>query len=237
MALRTSIAAFVVLTMMSASVEASAQETPVPPPPPPPPVVPSTATLAPPPPPGLPADRPSITTTVEAGREGVVLERHAKTEESYGRIAIVIPTHATTQGWEPVCVTPCRVELPRYSSYRVARGNGTSQSHEFTLPQTKGSLKLDIEPGDLFWNRTSRVLLGAGTAAAIVGGVLITTANSFDAEKDVRIAGIITAGAGVLLLAVGIPLYMGSRTHVKNDGQKLAGTEPRPHLTANGFVF
>lgn len=231
MALRTHFAAALFVSTMIIAGGASAQEATTQPSPPLPPNAPTTA----PPPPSSGGPEHRIMTTIDAGREGVVLERHVKTEESYGRIAVVIPTHSTTNGWEPVCVTPCKVELPKYASYRIARANGVSRSHEFTLPQSKDTLKLDVEPGDLWWNRTARVVLGAGTAAAITGGALIALASTFDAEKDVRIAGVITAGAGLVLVAVGIPMMLGSRTHVKSDGQKLA--ETKPHLTANGFVF
>lgn len=231
MALRKHFAAALVVSTMMFAGGASAQEATTQPTPPLPPNAPTTA-----PPPASPAGpEHRIMTTIDAGREGVVLERHVKTEESSGRIAIVIPTHSTVDGWERVCVTPCKVELPKYASYRIARANGVSRSSEFTLPQSKDTLKLDVEPGDLWWNRTARVVLGAGTAAAITGGAIIALASTFDNEKDVRIAGIITAGAGLVLVAVGIPMMLGSKTHVKTDGQKVA--ETKPHLTANGFVF
>lgn len=231
MALRTHFAAALFVSTVMFAGRASAQEEATTKPTPP--LPPNAPTTAPAPGPGTQEHR--VMTTIDAGREGVVLERHVKTEETYGRFAIVIPTHSTVDGWERVCVTPCKVELPKYSSYRIARANGVSRSHEFTLPQSKDTLKLDVEPGDLWWNRVGHVVLTAGTAAAITGGAIIGLAAKFEDEKDVRIAGLITAGAGLVLVAVGIPMVLGSKTHVKTDGQKVA--EAKPHLTASGFVF
>jgi hypothetical protein len=74
-----------------------------------------------------------------------------------------------------------------------------------------------------------------GTAAAITGGALITTASKFDKETNVRTAGFITGGAGLLLLAVGIPLAIATQTHVDADGTKVARTRPR--IGPSGIVF
>ncbi len=182
-----------------------------------------------------------VQTTIESGSEhNAVIERRVSTEESNGRMLFAVPFRATSETWEQVCVAPCRVDLDRYSTYRVARGNNVTSTHEFTLPPNTDQLHLRVEPGSLLTHRIATRLIAGGTAALIVGGALITTASSFDHdEKDVRLGGIITGAAGIVLLGIGIPLALVSQTHVKlDDDRKLATTKPaRPKLTVNGLVF
>ena len=233
------------LAVASYGQPASAQE-PVPPtaPPPPPP-------SPRPPPPDAPipphaherdhdhergGDR--VAVTIEGPREGIVVERQVASEETGGRVAFVLPIETSTDTWESVCVAPCRVELPRWSSYRVARANGVTGSGEFTLPANRETMKLTVDPGNLLVHRIATALISVGTAAAITGGALISAAAKWEKESDPRTAGIITGAAGLVLLAVGIPLAIGTQTHVDADGGKVA--EPGkagPRLTARGVVF
>ena len=181
-----------------------------------------------------------VLTTVESGSKNAVIERRISTEETYGRVLFAVPIHTKNQTWEQVCVAPCRVDLDRFSSYRVAKANGMPSTREFTLPPGAPSLRLQVEPGDLLMHRIGGRLIALGTAASIVGGALITTASKFDDEKEVRVAGIITGGAGILLLGIGIPLLIVSQTHVTADDRKLANRTPTktgPKLTLGGVVF
>jgi len=236
-----------------------------PPPLPPGPPGPPTTLPAQPPPPAPPGDisaRPPggharghghrgghmhdqrVPTTIDSGPEKhAVLERKVSTEETYGRFAFVVPVVGQTAKWEQVCVAPCSVELDRHSSYRVARANNIPSTREFTLPPESQNLHLQVEPGNLLMHRIASRLIGAGTAAAIVGGALITTASEFKHEDDVRVAGIITGAAGIVLLAVGIPLAIVNQTHVKTNDKPLASTtptktaKPGPKLTFGGVIF
>ena len=185
-----------------------------------------------------------VPTTVDSGPEKhAVLERRVSTDETYGRFAFVVPIVGQTEKWEQVCVAPCRVDLDRNSTYRVARANNVPSTRDFTLPPESQNLHLQIEPGNLLMHRIATRLIGAGTAAAIVGGALITTAAQFKDEDDVRLAGIITGAAGIVLLAVGIPLAIVNQTHVKTNDRPLATTtppktaKPGPKLTLGGVVF
>jgi hypothetical protein len=179
-----------------------------------------------------------VPTTVDAGRESVVIERRITSEETMGRVVFVLPIITKTNTWEPVCVTPCNVELPRWSSYRVAETNHVTASREFTLPPNRPNIKLSVDPGNLQVHRLGLTLASAGTAALITGATLTIGAGAWDDETGVRTAGIITGGAGLLLLAIGIPIAIATQTHVDVDGTKLAKPKPQgPHLIANGVVF
>jgi hypothetical protein len=213
---------------------ASADEPPVAPPAPPPPPSPR------PPPPDAPLPLHEhgggeVPASVEGPREGIVLARRVSSEETGGRVAFVLPIETSSDRWEPVCVTPCRVELPRWSSYRVDRANGVTGSREFTLPANRESVKLTIDPGNLLVHRIAQTVIWVGTAAAITGGALVSAEAKWQKESDPRTAGIIVGGAGLVFLAVGIPLAIATRTHVDVDGAKVAKTGPR--LTARGVVF
>lgn len=188
----SALSSFVVLSFFVFG--ASAQEqTPAPPAPtaaPPPPA----PAPAPGPPPAPAGTSPSaavgptpqevqarrVQTTIESGSEhNAVIERRVSTEESNGRMLFAVPFRATSETWEQVCVAPCRVDLDRYSTYRVARGNNVTSTHEFTLPPNTDQLHLRVEPGSLLTHRIATRLIAGGTAALIVGGALITTASSF----------------------------------------------------------
>ena len=62
-----------------------------------------------------------------------------------------------------------------------------------------------------------------------------STWDDKDEEKNVRIGGIISAGVGLVLLGVGIPLAILTETHVKVNDRKVANTAPR--LGPSGLVF
>jgi hypothetical protein len=194
---------------------------------------------APPPPPAR-ADR--VMVSVESSNlcHDVVIERRIKTDETYGRTLFLIPQHSEVQTWEQVCVAPCKVEMDRASTYRVGRENFVTPSRHFTLPPGADQVKLDVQPGNFWWHAAATKLIATGTAAAIVGGALITTAHTWDSKSDerhVRNAGIITGAIGLGLLAAGIPIAILTQTHVKANERKVSAA-PRPRrLTPGGLIF
>jgi hypothetical protein len=173
--------------------------------------------------------------TVESSKpeKNAVVERRVKTDEMYGRTLFVVPQHSLVQTWEQVCVAPCKVDLDRSSTYRIGMENGVTSSRHFTLPPGADPVKLDVDPGNLWTHALARGVIGLGTAAAIVGGALITTAHTWDDhddEKHVRTAGIITGAIGLALLAAGIPIAILTQTHVRANDRKVA-------VTPGGLAF
>jgi hypothetical protein len=247
--LRQSLPLLVVLGILSRSVAASAQEpepakAPDAPPPAPgvtPPPAPASTSPATVPPTQGEVEARRVLTTVDSGAEkNAVIERRVETEESSGRLLFVLPFRSNNEKWEQVCVAPCKVHLDRYSTYRVARANDMPSTHPFTLPPGADQLQLQVEPGKLLAHRISSRLIALGIAGAVVGGVLVTLASKFEEEKDVRVAGIITGGAGLVTLGIGIPLALLTQTHIKAGEKKLAGEPgkpPKPRLTVQGLVF
>ncbi|HEY1691200.1 MAG TPA: hypothetical protein VGG39_03520 [Polyangiaceae bacterium] len=211
------------------------QPPPLPPPPPPAPAAPTAAVVqatppqpAPPPSP-VPAPTPAqieerrVHVDVESTHDEAVLERRVSLEEGNGQY-VFLPYHTTVATWEQVCVTPCRVDLDRYSSYRVAGMNHVAGSHTFTLPHSGDQLSLQVQAGDSMWHRAGGVLTGAGVAAVIVGVALVAGAHVTNDETTVRNAGFVTGGAGIVVAVVGIPLMILNQTHVLALGKRIAVT-------------
>ena len=167
-----------------------------------------------------------VTTTVSSGSKNAIIERRVLTQETMGHVAIALPLHTHTETWEQVCVAPCKVDLKRASFYRVAAGNGVPGTDSFTLTPNKEQIDLQVRPGNLARYATGGTLTGLGVGAFITGAVLFTAAGKFEDEKDVRIAGAVTGAAGLVLMAVGIPLLILNQTHVYADGTKVAKRAP-----------
>ncbi len=168
---------------------------------------------------------------IEATKPSAVVERRVSLTESDGAY-FFLPYRSTSSIWEQVCVTPCQVDLDRFSTYRVAARNQVSSSHSFTLPQSSDALQLKVDAGDLLGHRVGVVMSTAGLAAIVVGAALVAGEGIFTDETKARDAGYITGGAGLVVLAVGIPIAILTATHVSAGDSKLAQmADPR------GFRF
>lgn len=238
-------------------VPASAQQPPPPPaphspevaPPPPPPPQPPPRPAPPPPrpreeaappqpvPPPSPVPAPTpaqlqerrLHVDIGSTRDSTVIERRVSLEEGNGTY-VFLPYHSSNATWEQVCVTPCQVDLDRFSSYRVASMNHVAGSRTFTLPQSGNDLHLQVEAGDRMAHRAGEAMTGIGIAATVVGVALVAGAHLTTSEDSVRNAGFVTGGAGIVVMAVGIPLMIATSTHVVTLGNRIA-------LTPRGVTF
>jgi hypothetical protein len=157
-----------------------------------------------------------VVVSVDSTRPNAIVERRISVKEELGTF-IVLPYKSTDATWEQVCVTPCSVDLDRFSSYRVSAQNRISASRTFTLPQGPDALHLRLRAGDLRLHRGAQVMSGVGLTALIVGASLLVTASDFRHPGDAREAGAIVGGAGLVLAAVGIPGAYMTRTRVRVD--------------------
>lgn len=157
-----------------------------------------------------------MTVRIDSTRPDTVVERRTSVKEEIGAF-IVIPFHATDATWEQVCVTPCDVDLDRFSTYRISPQNKVSGSHVFTLPQQVDALHLTIDSGSLLAHRLGQTLSVFGLSAIVVGVSLLVAAPDFRQPSDARIAGGITGGTGAVLAAVGIPLALLTTSRVGSD--------------------
>jgi hypothetical protein len=171
-----------------------------------------------------------VTVDIESTKPSAVLERRVSITDGEG-VLFFVPFESHSSIWEQSCVTPCQVDLDRFSTYRVAARNGIASSKPFTLPQESETMSLKIDAGDLTGHRIGRALSGGGLAAVIVGAALIAGQNLFTDETHARNAGFITGGAGLVLMAVGIPIFLMTQTNVTGPTGKIAT------LATRGLTF
>jgi hypothetical protein len=84
-------------------------------------------------------------------------------------------------GWEEVCVQPCRMRLDPRFRYQVA-GTGISGSSFFQLPASGSSVRLDVSTTSIAKRVTGWVLFAPGAGAAVLGILYLATANSTKPE-------------------------------------------------------
>jgi hypothetical protein len=162
-----------------------------------------------------------VTVDIDGTKPSAVVERRVSWTESDGAY-FFLPFRATSSIWEQVCVTPCQVDLDRFSTYRVAARNRISSSRNFTLPQSSETVQIKLDAGDLMGHRIGVTMATAGLAAIVVGAALVAGEGIFTDETKARNAGYITGGAGIVVLAIGIPIALMTATTVSAGDNKLA---------------
>jgi hypothetical protein len=170
-----------------------------------------------------------VRTAIDSATPGTVVERRISLNETGGAY-FFLPFHTTESTWEQVCVTPCTVDLDKYSTYRVGKVNRVLESHSFTLPQGLDRLSLKIEPGSALAHHVAVSATAIGITALIVGGALIGAQKLFGDEDAARTAGFVTGAAGIVLLGVGIPVAILTTTKILGPGGRVA-------ITPRGVVF
>jgi hypothetical protein len=160
-----------------------------------------------------------LTVQIDSTRPNTVIERRTSVKEELGAF-LVLPFRTTDATWEQICVTPCEVDLDRFSTYRISPQNKVSGSHTFTLPQRVDALHLNVDSGSLLAHRSGQTMSVIGISAMIVGVSLLAAATDFRHPNDARIAGGVTGGAGVALAAVGIPLSLSTESHVSSETER-----------------
>ena len=136
--------------------------------------------------------------------------------------------------WRPVCVAPCKADLPHMATYRI-RGEDIWTSDTFKLPLTKSEFFVSADAG----SKSARIV---GIVLTSVGGAL-TLAGHQVVEKNtggVEAAGKVVLGGGVVMLLVGIVLTVSNGTDVSVVGRRGSARVPIVESfswTPNGFVF
>jgi hypothetical protein len=110
--------------------------------------------------------------------------------------------------WEVMCSPPCKRRLPRAALFRIT-GTGVTTSATFSLPARRSEVTLEVDTGTARW-------YWAGLIAAIAGGTFIVGSvgprlamgGSFTTVEKVM------AGAGLVLVGGGAPLWWFNRTRV-----------------------
>jgi hypothetical protein len=110
--------------------------------------------------------------------------------------------------WDPVCSPPCERRLPRTALFRISGAEITTSS-TFSLPADRSEVTLRVKAGASRWYWTGVILTAFGGSFALGGiGPPLLLGASFSTT------GKVLGGAGAVMLAVGLPLWVLNRTTV-----------------------
>jgi hypothetical protein len=110
--------------------------------------------------------------------------------------------------WDVMCAPPCERRVPREALFRIT-GAGVTTSATFSLPAKASSVTLEVRTGSARWYWTGAIAAIAG-ATFIVGSVgpRLALGGSFSTGEKIM------AGAGLVLVGGGAPLWWFNRTTV-----------------------
>ena len=172
------------------------------------------------------SERPTVRIAVD-GEPGVLLERRQSAAE--GWTATLWPAYAYVEQWEVACVAPCTTTVDAGSMYRV-NGGGATTSRNFTLPQGHDSLRLHLVGRSALLHGTGIAATLIGVLVALTGGSSLVAAPQISdskAEAAFRGIGWTGVGAGVALMAIGIPIWLATYSVARTgDGKSLGATRP-----------
>ncbi len=127
--------------------------------------------------------------------------------------------------FEPVCVAPCQANAEQNAMYRVA-GDGVTPTSTFGLPAPApdGAVHRHVAAGSAgarvagIWLTVGGItLLVTGGMLAGLGAALNDPTSPYSDMSGLIVSGLVTAGVGVVLTAIGIPLIVSSGTNVVNE--------------------
>jgi hypothetical protein len=181
---------------------------------------------------------PTVHLTADADRPNAVLERRVNVSTQW-QTALGVPVYTWGETWEQACVTPCSVSVDPHSTYRVS--GEVAPSSRFLLPQGQDEVKVHIRTSSDFAHSAGVALTTLGLSALVGGAIVVFVAPKLTdavSETDTRVIGLALLGGGLVMLAVGLPLWLLSSSEVvTDDGRRLAKDGARPRLTARGLAF
>jgi hypothetical protein len=122
--------------------------------------------------------------------------------------AAEVPLPLEDGRWEVMCAPPCQRRVPREALFLIT-GTGVTTSAVFSLPAKASSVSLDVKTGTARWYWTGAIAAIAG-ATFVIGSVVprLALGGSFSTGEKVM------AGAGLVLMGGGAPLWWFNRTTV-----------------------
>jgi hypothetical protein len=118
--------------------------------------------------------------------------------------------------WVDLCVAPCGRPADPNALYRIG-GGSIKPSPTFKMPRPAGEVRIDAETGSIvkFWVGVG-LAIGGAAAAAGGGALYLSSQGSTNAlDRDTfRVEGIVYLVTGVVLLAVGLPLWLTNNTTI-----------------------
>lgn len=178
--------------------------------------------LAPPPPAtDAPRARPiaknEVLVHIDADKTNVRLLRYVGTSTGYTSKSTVV-----IHSFSDECLAPCDVVVPKASDRFYLDGDGMTPSEEFTLVDHQPAVDLKVTGGSAIQNWGGRTLVLLGFSGLLTGAILTPIAAASLGgqgrpflENGLAVAGLISLGAGLVLGAIGIPLWLTSLTKLE----------------------
>jgi len=136
-------------------------------------------------------------------------------------------------GWVPVCVAPCRAEVPAGSLLRVPkdRNHDVSGSRTFRLDEDRASVRLDIKPGSRKqrWAGVGAALISASGVAA--GALMIHNTVIYDGPAGRSYEGAAVVGMASITLIAGVVLAVTGKSRIRE------GRSSRVAMIPGGVAF
>ncbi len=127
--------------------------------------------------------------------------------------------------WVPVCVAPCRAEVPAGSLLRVPkdRDHDVSRSRAFRLDKERDWMTLDVDPGSLKQRRAgvgAALISATGVAAGLI---MIRNTEYYGGHAGRSYEGAAVAGMASITLVAGVVLAATGRSKIrKGDASRVA---------------
>lgn len=165
-----------------------------------------------------PVDDAKVVLKVDSSAPGTVIEKLDNRQEGVQlavALPIYLPMYAWQSTWEPICVAPCKVAFDRNGVFRVGKYNGISGSKPFTLPADVTQIHVDarsVTPA-----RLGIALSILGTLAVGAGGLIAYEADTPGVANPTaqRYFGWGVAAVGLAAIAIGLPLWILTRSNVR----------------------
>jgi len=150
----------------------------------------------------------------------------------------------------PVCYAPCRQVLPINEVYAIG-GNGVRSTSNFTLPNDRPQVTLDVQAGSSAALAGGAILMAGGVAAVYVGyfvfvfGSLsaIDEPSNSTTPHHTNAAGLALVVGGAVVAGIGLVMALGARTTVRSSTGNEFSQSPRRRqrpaiaLTPRGLEF
>jgi hypothetical protein len=132
-------------------------------------------------------------------------------------IGVVNGQSAMLIGYTDECSAPCDQVILRPRDYFYVAGEGIMPSSQFTLENAPAAVDLKVKTGSPGLWFTGIMLGSLGACGLLTGGLLygISAGSSSSGMGGLATASLFTALGGALLLAIGIPLWLGNSTDVE----------------------
>jgi len=166
-------------------------------------------------------------TDEEPSRGAGKVRLHIETDEPVQLIEEVASSYGVVAGYgvyavqtRVACASPCDKVVDGSRGQRfIVQGEGVPPSETFVLNDRNEDMTLKVDAGSPGLLIGGNWLTGVGAAAAVTGAVILPIAYALDDSSStmssIKVAGGVTLGVGLAMLAAGIPMIIAGDTDIE----------------------